>query len=446
MSMPDLPLSFVDAIEITRKLGFKYLWIDSLCIIQDNEVDWVSEVASMGAIFANAFCTIAAASSSSSSEGCRVQTRLAKRTHFADIQLFNQRVRVFEKYPEDWNVEYSINPLQRRAWVLQERLLSRRTVNFSQNMLLWECATAKASGELPWFKMRNEDPREGVLLNDVTESHADPGTFAQRQKWFETVEAYSHMCITHESDRLPAVAGLVSKAQPRGHCIAGMWTQDMPAAFLWYTKFPMLCKWRGTPRRPIRERAPSWSWASVEGEISYASQRFNGSAEDQPAPAVDYMNASFVFQGVCAPCHTQPTSPSNSVQIGASVTATGSIQTGRLEVLRPLDIESPDYKLVTEDGLAVGILLPDVSNEVSYGISLQCLPVRSEADPRREYHDMYDLYGTDDVHELNELNLLMGLALQSVAGGEGTFRRVGLLRLARKSWFDGCPQRRISII
>lgn len=278
--MADLPKSFLDVIAITRKLGVKYLWIDSLCILQDHKDEWLREVASMGDIFADAFCTIAAASSSSSSKGCRVKTMGTKRTCFADIQLSNKRVRVFERCPEDWNKEYSTNPLQRRAWVLQEPLLSRRTVNFSQNMLLWESATAKASGQLPWFQMKIEEPPKSLLLNDDTESYADPGTFAQRQKWFETVEAYSRMKLFHESDRLPAIAGLVNKAHPRGNCVAGMREQDMPAALLWYTKAAS-CDEVGamSPRRPMHERAPSWSWASVEGKVSYESQRFNGSAE-----------------------------------------------------------------------------------------------------------------------------------------------------------------------
>lgn len=136
LSMLTLPQSFGDAVAITRRLSFKYLWIDSLCIIQDQRGDWEVEVALMGDTFANAFCTLAAASSPSSFDGCRIRSDSTKRTRFTDATFGDKRVRIFERCPEDWNSEYMTTPLQKRAWVLQERLLSRRSVIFSTNMLL----------------------------------------------------------------------------------------------------------------------------------------------------------------------------------------------------------------------------------------------------------------------------------------------------------------------
>lgn len=94
---------------------------------------------------------------------------------------------------------------------------------------------------------------------------------------------------------------------------------------------------------------------------------------------------------------------------------TGPILTGIVEKLRASNIESPGYKLVAEDGLPVGILVPDVLKEVKYGIPLQCLPVRSETDFWGEYLYTNGLYNTNDATKLNE-------AAES-AHGSGTTKR-----------------------
>ncbi|KAK5100029.1 hypothetical protein LTR70_007991 [Exophiala xenobiotica] len=407
--MLTLPQPFRDAIAITRKLGFKYLWIDSLCIIQNQREDWEVEVALMGDIFANAFCTVAAASSPSSFDGCRIRSDSTKRTRFIDATFGDKRVRIFERCPEDWNCEYVTNPLQKRAWVLQERLLSWRTVIFSTNMLLWECATAKASGQLPWLQMRVEDPPKILLLNDDNEMDAGNETFARREAWFKTIESYTQMDITKEQDRLPAIAGLVTKAKHHGICVAGMWAHDMPSALLWHTESPSQCDEPNAagPRRPTQKRAPSWSWAAAEGEISYGSQ---------------------------------------VRRLGASILISGLIQTGIVEKLRPSDACSPGHKLVTTNGLDIGIVLPDVTKELGYGTAVCCLPVRRDPYWAGVYIDTHALYGTSERNLWEKLSLIMGLVLQRIEGEDGTFRRCGLLRVARKDRFEGCPKRKITII
>jgi len=446
LSMLTLPQSFRDAIAITRKLGFKYLWIDSLCIIQNQREDREVEVALMGDIFANAFCTLAAASSPSSFDGCRIRSDSSKRTRFTDATFGDKRVRIFERCPEDWNCEYRTNPLQKRAWVLQERLLSRRTVIFSTNMLLWECATAKASEQLPWLQMRVEDPPKILLLNDDNEMDAGNETFAQRGAWFKTIESYTQMDIRKEQDRLPAIAGLVTKAKHHGICVAGMWAQDMPSALLWHTESPSQCDEPNAAgaRRPTQKRAPSWSWAAVEGEISYASQGLDGSAEPQPSPTSDYHAASFTFHNICTVLPIIP--PSASAQLGASILISGLIQTGIVEKLRPSDAFSPGHKLVTTNGLDIGIVLPDVTKELGYGTAVCCLPVRRDPYWSGAYIDTHELHGTSERNLREKLNLIMGLVLQRIEGEDSTFRRCGLLRVARKDRFEGCPKRRITII
>ena len=145
----ELPLTFQDAVTTTRKLKIPYLWIDSLCIIQDSPSDWEKEAARMAVVYAGSICTLSALSSADSNGGF---FRVAeKKTDFVfryDLNLGSQRVRVFPCEPNSWSLD---GPLMSRAWTLQERALSNRILHFSRDELLWECKTMKATADLPWL-------------------------------------------------------------------------------------------------------------------------------------------------------------------------------------------------------------------------------------------------------------------------------------------------------
>lgn len=130
-----LPATFRDAISVTRALGVRYLWIDSLCIIQKNDEDWANESGRMEDVFSNAYCTIAASSASSSLVGF-----LGPRKPRDTICITTSSGPVYLAEPMDdfaTDVENSI--LSSRGWVFQERALSRRTVYFTSKQIYWEC-------------------------------------------------------------------------------------------------------------------------------------------------------------------------------------------------------------------------------------------------------------------------------------------------------------------
>lgn len=132
-----LPLNFQEAIRVTRALKIPYLWIDSLCIIQDDPEDWRREAARMGQVFSNAHCTIAATSAATSNEG--FLTPKLNSTLFATLETPDGSLLHISEFMEDCNRDLESAPLNTRGWVMQERALSRRTLHFTKTQVYWEC-------------------------------------------------------------------------------------------------------------------------------------------------------------------------------------------------------------------------------------------------------------------------------------------------------------------
>ena len=144
-SFPKLPKTFRDAVQVTRELGIQYLWIDSLCIIQWNQKDWEHEAARMEGVFASAYCTIAASSAVDSEAGflkrnvsneCVLAQDASGRRFYicADTDDSNNYIDI-----DDFDSRVGEAPLNKRAWVMQERVLSRRIIHFSDEQMYWEC-------------------------------------------------------------------------------------------------------------------------------------------------------------------------------------------------------------------------------------------------------------------------------------------------------------------
>lgn len=312
-----LSKTFLDAVNITRELGQQYLWIDSLCIVQDDEEDWKKEAALMGDVYSSAFCTLSALSSMNGSQGCRMSSDIRKGTgnSFLDVPIHGTSVRLYRQKPTAWAEEYGEeaeeagqiirSPLRYRAWTMQEAELSQRSIFFADRQLLWECRMLKATTELPWaeqlpdevFEMKPWPLCDG-LQDDQTE-----GIFSNtRLRWYQLVEDYSLRKMTYDKDKLIAFAGLARKYQdlfPGAEYVAGMWGPHIPRVPLFrLDDYPHMkthpryelhaganaitahCSatllWQSLDRDARRYSqyiAPTWSWASVKGRISYDSQR-----------------------------------------------------------------------------------------------------------------------------------------------------------------------------
>jgi hypothetical protein len=134
--LSELPKTFRDAVRVTRELGIEYLWIDSLCIIQWNAEDWRHEAGRMQDVFASAYCTIAATSAADSNVGFlprNTSTEYVRVQDAAGHQLY------ICAHMDDFENDVEQAGLNKRAWVMQERVLAKRTIHFSANQTYWEC-------------------------------------------------------------------------------------------------------------------------------------------------------------------------------------------------------------------------------------------------------------------------------------------------------------------
>jgi len=138
IQITDLPRTFADAVQVTRSLGVRYLWIDSLCIIQDDPSDWETESKLMEQVFSSAYVTISASCSSGTDDGFlkpRPQREcVTARAPGDDASLYYLCDAI-----DDFRLDVDEGELSKRAWVLQERALSRRTIYFSRTQSYWEC-------------------------------------------------------------------------------------------------------------------------------------------------------------------------------------------------------------------------------------------------------------------------------------------------------------------
>lgn len=264
----DLPQTILDAVILTRKLGLKHLWVDAICIIQGNKEDWATESAIMNEVYANSTITIAAAATKEAVEGFLKKRDIAtkpavslqsKCSNGIDSGTMHISQRVGSVYED---LERS--PLCSRGWTLQERVLSRRTIHFAQDQLYWECQERSVSED-------GLDFRDSFSINGFFSSTGD---LTRTEKfsdivgtWQMLIADYSNRMLSAASDKLPAFSGLAKEAQNRAgmssddYC-AGLWKTDLPRALLWEA-LPGGCQ-------PQKWRAPSWSWASIDGLISYS--------------------------------------------------------------------------------------------------------------------------------------------------------------------------------
>ncbi|KAK0102050.1 hypothetical protein ONS96_006015 [Cadophora gregata f. sp. sojae] len=264
-NITELPASYQEAIAVCNRFGFRHIWIDSLCIIQDSPEDWRREAMAMKDVYRNSMLNIAAAAAAENTQlsftdrDASTISPLPIDTHWEEQEPAKFHLTNANSYRD----EVGSSPLRRRAWVVQEVWLSSRNLYLTKNQLWWKCCEREASEAYP----------EG-LPEELSSLGSHTGYGKQRydavglhHTWNRLVETYSACHLTVPSDKMIAFAGIAQHFQTllgSGDIyIAGLWRSQLPYALCWFSTK----EYRAT--RPSAYRAPSWSWASIDGAIRF---------------------------------------------------------------------------------------------------------------------------------------------------------------------------------
>ncbi|KAK6836281.1 hypothetical protein PG987_006776 [Apiospora arundinis] len=269
-----MPQTLQDALIITEKLGLRYVWIDALCIVQDDPEDWEVEGSKMAGIYIGAYVTISASSSISSHSGIfnsrstiplwrpeivHIESEL---TDGRRSQLYFNTLQPFHYGPlsDVWN-----GPLSARAWCLQERALSPRIIHYTNSQILWECEHC----------VKFEDNIERNL-NSISTHHSfykrltndfDVRILSAKdisEQWYgSTVPEYAYRMLTNESDKLVAISALAEVIHMNSgeEYIAGLWRSSVLDGLLWTRD--------GSGAKTKAYRCPSWSWVSQKSGVNW---------------------------------------------------------------------------------------------------------------------------------------------------------------------------------
>lgn len=286
-----LPRTFQDAIDIVRVLHLPYIWIDALCIVQEDYEDWEKEATRMQQIYSGSTLTIAASGAKDASGGFfahelprfRAASVPVERAYFTVLNSTTGK-RMIVQVQDRGGVSTGMTPiLQTRGLTLQESVLSNRIVQCVQSELYWRCnqgcqtesgivlpTTADFSWNVPVLD-----------LKDLSESY---------NLWWRLMEDYSGRAFTFRKDRLPAMAGLISYFQEH--------INDSPILGLWKRNFPRDLTWMRVGRLENNQvssdnelKFPSWTWlcCSVTVEFEPAAENASFGPTDIPVSVNEHV-------------------------------------------------------------------------------------------------------------------------------------------------------------
>lgn len=250
----ELPLTFEDAFQTTKQLGIRYIWIDALCIVQDDKLDWAKEVARMHDVYASSFLTVQASEARSPLEGCfapihpdSAEIRGRERTLFTTREPSGERKAVVHIVPRVPRT----SALNTRGWTLQESVLSHRIVQLTNYELHWRCRCS-----MLW--------ETGIPYTDTEQFIGNVPPLQETKDrnlnslWRTWIENYSERGFSFPDDRLPGIIGLVEAYQRE--------TSDEPCLGLWRRSLSEDLAWCriGTlsdqsARPASSQQLPSWS-------------------------------------------------------------------------------------------------------------------------------------------------------------------------------------------
>lgn len=465
ISFDSLSQTFQDAVSIVRKLDIRFIWIDSLCIVQDDPTDWAIEASKMGSYYSNSLFNIAAVSSHNAKSGCFMSYKPQTITPCAVTIEFP----ISENYPENtsgrlfgfirpnlsWDPAQQTDGFHRpilwqRAWVLQERLLSPRLLIFSEMQMSWYCRSGEASERVPEgtsrftdlkhgekalrsailglakpvYSLRSTEPGRRVELLDANCSiglNQDPTDLYNA--WYDLVMLYGKCNLSFQSDIFPAISGIaqaIGKATGDEY-FAGHWKNDLHRGLIWTAPDSTVSR-----NCLIEYRAPSWSWASLPATCGFYVRQLIPSDVDtsclhlkdarmrtDPAdPFGRVLEGALVFEGITKKAHPLARKIDGNEEAFADA--------------KESDQQATLFDL--HEKVSIGYYYPD--NENTRHLSeVWCAPIMTEA-------SYFTKHGPDGKElPLREARCWAMICLNAETQ---TFMRVGLAWVRNWEWFRNC--------
>ncbi|OTA98160.1 hypothetical protein M426DRAFT_17692 [Hypoxylon sp. CI-4A] len=273
-----LPKTLQDAVACTRELGYSYLWVDALCIVQDSDEDKLQEIGNMASIYRNAAVTITAAVAQSVFEGYlgydrpnSVQSSFKawqSKVEYChvNIEMEDGQLGTLTIIPKvNGRAITKVLPLNKRAWCLQESILPRRLLYYGPQELLFRCRTIDCQPVMPSVI----DYTDGVDPPRIL-SHRPRNTEA-KALWYNLVQDFSRRGVSVAEDRMHALAGIIYELERewKDECGFGIWKSRLLEDLCWVS---VNDPWT---QDPIRwSHAPSWSWMSLDNGIEVNERDF----------------------------------------------------------------------------------------------------------------------------------------------------------------------------
>ncbi|CAH0051918.1 unnamed protein product [Clonostachys solani] len=261
----DLPIVVVEAITVLMSLQFNNLWVDALCIVQDDKEDVSKQVGMMPQIYQNATVTITASTSSTCYESFlkpKSPPPLYRAGLALAVELPNtERGTMFLRDCDD-DVPFR-EPVSQRAWTLQENILSPRLLEYGYERVRWSCRSLQTS-QGGSIQSPGQYSSRFIFYNSLGSNIGAHPHDQRAVAWWRVLSDFTRRGLSFPTDKLPAISAIASElaasSEPRDDYLAGLWRRDLPLHLLWRADFPRRA-------RPRSYRAPSWSWAAVESPV-----------------------------------------------------------------------------------------------------------------------------------------------------------------------------------
>ncbi|KAF5672282.1 heterokaryon incompatibility protein [Fusarium heterosporum] len=261
-----LPKTFQDAFKIASWLNLDWLWIDSLCIIQDSDSDWQNEASMMDRVYMSAKINISADKGEDSRAGCFTER------NEVDVTSLEFEAREIEKTwivtTENTFAWMDSAPSLSRAWIHRERQLSKRIIHFTAKEMVWECcglnkacfASETMPGGSPFDNIFNGETKFQIQLKDISDNRLSDEERLDKlhRLWNSTCQDLSDKSITYYGDFpiiLSSLAREFHRLMPDDEYVAGLWRSTLAESLTWWLP--------GDKPRYLGYIAPSWSWLSA---------------------------------------------------------------------------------------------------------------------------------------------------------------------------------------